>query len=106
MGDIGAVCYSSTMRRSPFVLAAVLLALTVALVLLLDHLYPGTLTRPGARMSLVWTLAWLATIGASLMLMLRHLPVSQTVRAALIWLAIGAALVALYLYLGDAAPAG
>lgn len=92
------------MRPRPFLLAAVAIALTVGLVLLLDRQYPGTLSGRDSQIDLVWKLVVLAALAASLVTIVSRQSVGATLRAVLAWLGLGLALVVGYTLWEDIAP--
>jgi len=83
----------------------VLLGATVALVFVLERLFPGTLDDPDARMSLIYKIGWIALIGSSVVTFARASPRSA-LRNAAIWAAIILALVGVYAFKNDAAYIG
>jgi aspartyl protease family protein len=82
-----------------------MLGATVALVFVLEHLFPGTLDDPDARMSLIYRLGWLALIGASVLAFARARPKSA-LRNAAIWVAIFVVLTGIMSFKDDAAFIG
>jgi aspartyl protease family protein len=83
----------------------IMLGATVALVFVLEHLFPGTLDDPDARMSLIYRLGWLALIGASVLAFARARPKSA-LRNAAIWVAIFVVLTGIMSFKDDAAFIG
>jgi aspartyl protease family protein len=83
----------------------ILLGATVALVFVLNELYPGALDDPESRMYLLTRIGWVALIGASVIGAARFNP-KTALRQAAIWLAIILGLVGLYSFKNDAAYIG
>jgi aspartyl protease family protein len=88
----------------PFLPAAILVALTVALLLFLDAQFPGVLSREENRLELIRNLAILAALVGSLVVLLRHERLGSTLRSILAWVAIGLALVAGYSFKDELEP--
>lgn len=93
------------MRRSVGFWLLILLGATVALVFVLNELYPGALDDPDSRMYLLTRIGWVALIGASVIGAARFNP-KTALRQAAIWLAIILGLVGLYSFKNDAAYIG
>jgi len=92
-------------RRSVGFWLLILLGATVALVFVLEHLFPGTLDDPDARMSILYKVGWIALIGASVTTYARANP-KGALRNIAIWAAIFLGLVGLYAFKNDAAYIG
>lgn len=93
------------MPRSVGLWLLVLLGATVALVFVLEHLFPGTLDDPDARASILYKIGWIALLGASVVTFARADP-KGALRNAAIWVAIILGLVGLYAFKNDAAFIG
>ncbi len=93
------------MKRSVGFWLLIMLGATVALVLLMEHLFPGTLDDPDARMSLLARIGWLALIGTSVITFARADPRSA-LRNAAIWAAIFLVLTGIISFKDDAAFIG
>ncbi len=93
------------MRHSVGFWLLILLGATVALVFILERMFPGTLDDPDTRMSLIYRIGWLALIGASVVAFARARPQSA-LRNAAIWLAIFVVLTGLFSFKDDAAFIG
>ncbi len=93
------------MTRSVGFWLLILLGATVALVFLLNELYPGALDDPDTRMYLLTRIGWVALIGASVIGAARFDP-KTALRQAAVWLAIFLGLVGLYSFKNDAAYIG
>jgi len=91
--------------RSVGIWLLVLLGATVALVFFMEHLFPGTLDDPDARMRLLYRVGWIALIGSAIVTFARANPRSA-LRNAAIWVAIILGLVGLYAFKNDAALIG
>jgi aspartyl protease family protein len=83
----------------------ILLGATVALVFILEQLYPGTLDDPDTRMSIIYRVGWIALIGASVLAFARARPKSA-LRNAAIWVAIFVVLTGILTFKDDAAFIG
>ena len=83
----------------------VLLGATVALVFVLEHLFPGTLDNPDTRMSILYRVGWLALVGSTVLTYTRANP-KGSLRNAAIWAAIILGLVGIYSFKNDAAFIG
>jgi aspartyl protease family protein len=92
-------------KRSVGFWLMILLGATVALVFVLNQLYPGALDDPDTRMSIIYRVGWIALIGASVIAAARTNP-RTALRNAAIWAAIFIALVGLYSFKNDAAYVG
>jgi aspartyl protease family protein len=79
----------------------VLLGATVALVFVLEHLFPGTLDDPDTRMSILYRVGWLALIGSTVLTYARANP-KGSLRNVAIWAAIFLGLIGLYSFKNDA----
>jgi aspartyl protease family protein len=79
----------------------ILLGATVALVFLMERMFPGTLDDPDTRMSLLYRIGWLALIGASVIAFVRARPQSA-LRNAAIWAVIFIVLTGLFSFKDDA----
>lgn len=93
------------MTRSVGFWLLILLGATVALVFVLNELYPGALDDPDTRMYLLARIGWMALIGAAVIGAARFNP-KTALRQAAIWLAIFLGLVGLYAFKNDAAFIG
>lgn len=93
------------MRRSVWFWLLALLGATVALVLFMEHLFPGTLDDTDTRMRVLSRLGWIALIGASVVTF-AHANPRGALRHAAIWAAIILVLVGLYAFKDDAAFIG
>lgn len=93
------------MKQSVGFWLLILLGATVALVFVLERLFPGTLDDPEARMSILYRLGWIALIGASVLTFARARPQSA-LRNAAIWVAIFIGLTGLLSFKDDAAFIG
>jgi aspartyl protease family protein len=102
---IAPVSGRSGVRRSVGFWLLVLLGGTVALVFVLEQLFPGTLDDPDARMSILYKVGWIALVGASVVGYARFNP-KGALRNALIWVAIFLGLVGVYAFKDDAAFIG
>jgi aspartyl protease family protein len=83
----------------------VFLGATVALVFVLNALYPGALDDPDARMRLLYRVGWLALVGSSVLTFARANPKSA-LRNGAIWVAIFLVITGLYAFKNDAAFIG
>lgn len=92
------------MKPGSAIVLAVALTLLVALVVYLDAQYPGTLGERDNQIDLVWKLTVLVTATASLVLALRSERLSSIARSALVWVALGLALVVGYSYREELEP--
>lgn len=88
------------MRHNSWTLAALLLLAVVALLLLLNSLFPGALREEGAQMRLVYGLTWLTLIGGSIALGWRG-NAGIALKQALAWVGIALVLVVAYSYRDD-----
>jgi aspartyl protease family protein len=95
----------SGVRRSVGFWLLVLLGGTVALVFLLEHVFPGTLDDPDTRMRVLSRVGWIALVGASVVGFARFNP-KGAFRNALIWVAIFLGLIGIYAFKDDAAFVG
>ena len=93
------------LKRSVGFWLLILLGATVALVFVLNELYPGALDDPDTRMYLLARIGWMALIGATVIGAARLNP-KTALRQAAIWLAIFLGLVGLYAFKNDAAFIG
>lgn len=93
------------MKRSVGFWLLVMLGATVALVFLLEQLFPGTLDNADARMEIIYRLGWIALIGASVITFARANPKSA-LRNAAIWVAIFVGLTGIIAFKDDAAFIG
>ncbi|MGH6893134.1 MAG: retropepsin-like aspartic protease family protein [Dongiaceae bacterium] len=93
------------MKRSVGFWLLIMLGATVALVFFMEHLFPGTLDDPDARMAILYRIGWIALIGTSIVTFARANPKSF-LRNAAIWAAIFLALVGIYAFKNDAAFVG
>ncbi|HKP24222.1 MAG TPA: TIGR02281 family clan AA aspartic protease [Dongiaceae bacterium] len=93
------------MRRSVGFWLLILLGATVALVFILNELFPGTLDDPESRVYMLTRIGWVALIGASVIGVARFNP-KTALRQAAIWVAIILGLVGLYSFKNDAAYIG
>ncbi len=93
------------MRRSVGFWVLIMLGATVALVFVLEQLFPGTLDDPDARMTIISRVGWLALIGASVLTFARANPKSA-LRNAAIWVAIFVGLTGILAFKDDAAFIG
>jgi len=94
-----------SVRRSVGFWLLILLGATVALVFVLEQLFPGTLDDPDKRMRLIYRVGWLALVGATVVGYARFNP-KGALRNAAIWVAIFLVLVGLYAFKNDAAFIG
>lgn len=92
------------MKPGSAIVLAVALTLLVALVVYLDAQYPGTLGERDNQIDLVWKLTVLVTATGSLVLALRSERLSSIARSALVWVALGLALVVGYSYREELEP--
>ncbi len=92
-------------KRSVGFWLLVMIGATVALVLLMEQLFPGTLDDPDARMRILYRVGWIVLIGSSVLTFARANPKSA-LRNAAIWAAIFLALVGVYAFKNDAAFIG
>jgi aspartyl protease family protein len=92
-------------RRSVGFWLLILLGATVALVFVLNELYPGALDDPDSRMYLLTRIGWIALVGAAVIGAARFDP-KTALRQAAIWAAIFLGLVGLYSFKNDAASIG
>jgi aspartyl protease family protein len=83
----------------------VFLAATVALVFVLEQLFPGTLDDPDTRMDLIYRVGWIALIGSSVVAFARANP-GSALRYGAIWVAIFLGIAGLYSFKNDAAFIG
>ncbi len=88
----------------PFLLFGGLLALTVGLVLFLNAQYPGTLSDDDNQIALIWKLAVLVPLLASVVVGLRAQRLGASLRAALVWVGLGLILVVGYSFRDELAP--
>ena len=79
-------------------LVIIFLLALAGLVVLLNTLFPGTLSDENNQMRIVYSLALLATIGSSLFLTISHQNIGTSLRHALIWIGIALLLVVGYSY--------
>jgi aspartyl protease family protein len=92
-------------KRSVGFWLLIFLGATVALVFVLDRLFPGTLDDPDARMQLIYRVGWLALIGSSVLAFARANPRSA-LRYGAIWAAIFLVVTGLFAFKNDAAYIG
>ncbi len=85
------------MGGRPWLWVAGLVGLTGLVVLLLADRFPGALRGDGARQDLAYVLAWLALLGASLVMHVRRRPLAA-LRHILAWATIMLLIVAAYSY--------
>jgi aspartyl protease family protein len=83
----------------------ILVGATVALVFVMEQLFPGTLDNPDARMEILYRVGWIALVGSSVLAFARANPKSA-LRNAAIWVAIFLGLVGIYAFKNDAAFVG
>jgi aspartyl protease family protein len=83
----------------------ILVGATVALVFVLNELYPGALDDPESRFYLLTRIGWVALIGSSVIGAARFDP-KTALRQAAVWLAIFLGLVGVYSFKNDAAYIG
>lgn len=93
------------MTRSIGFWLLVFLGATVALVFVLERLFPGTLDDPDARMELIYRVGWIALIGSSVLAFARANPRSA-LRYGAIWVVIFLGVAGLYAFKNDAAYIG
>lgn len=93
------------MRRSVGFWLLVMLGATVAVVFLMEQLFPGTLDDPDRRMSIIYRIGWIALIGASVLTFARANP-RGALRNAAIWVAIFLVLIGVFAFKNDAAFIG
>jgi aspartyl protease family protein len=92
-------------KRSVGFWLLIFLGATVALVFVLDQLFPGTLDDPDARMQLIYRVGWLALIGSSVLAFARANPKSA-LRYGAIWVVIFLVLTGAIAFKNDAAYIG
>ncbi len=92
-------------KRSVGFWLLIMLGATVALVFLMEQLFPGTLDDPDARMEIIYRLGWIALIGTSVITFARARPKSA-LRNAAIWVAIFIGLTGIISFKDDAAFIG
>ena len=83
----------------------IMLGATMALIFVMEQLFPGTLDDPDARMSLLYRIGWFALIGTSVIAFARARPKSA-LRNALIWVVIFVGLTGIISFKDDAAFIG
>lgn len=93
------------MKRSVGFWLLIFLGATVALVFVLDQLFPGTLGDPDNRMELIYRIGWLALIGSSVLAFARANPRSA-LRYGAIWVVIFLLVTGVYAFKNDAAYIG
>ena len=93
------------MKRSVAFWLLVFLGATVALVFVLDRMFPGTLDDPDARMRLIYRIGWLALVGSSVLAFARANPRSA-LRYGAIWAVIFLVLTGVFAFKNDAAYIG
>ncbi len=93
------------MRHSVGFWLLILLGGTVALVFILEQMFPGTLDDPDTRMSIIYRVGWIALIGASVLAFARARPQSA-LRNAAIWVGIFVVLTGILSFKDDAAFIG
>lgn len=93
------------MKRSVGFWLLIMLGATVALVFLMEQLFPGTLDDPDSRMEVIYRIGWMALIGASVIAFARASPKSA-LRNAAIWVAIFVGLTGIIAFKDDAAFIG
>jgi aspartyl protease family protein len=92
-------------KRSVAFWLLVFLGATVALVFVLDRMFPGTLDDPDARMRLIYRIGWLALVGSSVLAFARANPRSA-LRYGAIWAVIFLVLTGAFAFKNDAAYIG
>jgi aspartyl protease family protein len=92
-------------KRSVGFWLLIMLSATVALVFLMEQLFPGTLDNTDTRMEIIYRLGWMALIGASVVTFARANPKSA-LRNAAIWVAIFVGLTGIIAFKDDAAFIG
>ncbi len=93
------------MKRSVGFWLLIMLGATVALVFVMEQMYPGTLDDPDARMAILYRIGWIALIGTAIIAFARANP-RGFIRNAAIWVAIFLGLVGIYAFRNDAAFIG
>lgn len=93
------------MTRSIGFWLLVFLGATVALIFVLEQLFPGTLDDPDARMELIYRVGWIALLGSSVLAFARANPRSA-LRYGAIWVVIFLGVAGLYAFKNDAAFIG
>jgi aspartyl protease family protein len=88
----------------PFLFAAILVGLTVALVLFLDSQFPGVLSREENRAELIQKVVVLAALAGSLAVSLQHERLGSVLRSMLVWVVIGLVLVTGYSFKDELEP--
>jgi aspartyl protease family protein len=92
-------------KRSVAFWLLVFLGATVALIFVLDRMFPGTLDDPDARMRLIYRIGWLALVGSSVLAFARANPRSA-LRYGAIWAVIFLVLTGAFAFKNDAAYIG
>jgi aspartyl protease family protein len=95
----------TNVRRSVGFWLLILVGATVALVFVMEQLFPGTLDDPDARMDILYRVGWIALVGSSVLTFARADP-KGALRNAAIWVAIFLGLVGVYAFKNDAAFVG
>lgn len=86
------------LRMSRLTLIIVFLLAVAGLVLLLNNLFPGSLSDPDNQLRIVYSLILLSVVGSSILLTLSHQNIGTSLRHALIWIGIVLILVIGYSY--------
>ncbi|MDF2766218.1 MAG: hypothetical protein K0S81_3212 [Rhodospirillales bacterium] len=88
----------------PFLLAAILGALTVALVLFLNAQFPGVLSREENQAELIQKVVVLTALVGSLAVSLQHERLGSVLRSMLVWVVLGLVLVTGYSFKDELEP--
>ena len=88
----------------PFLLAAILVGLTVVLVLFLDAQFPGVLSREENQAELIQKVVVLAGLVGSLAVSLQHERLGSVLRSLLVWVVLGLVLVTGYSFKDELEP--
>jgi len=88
----------------PFLLAAILGALTVALVLFLNAQFPGVLSREENQAELIQKVVVLAALVGSLAVSMQHERLGSVLRSMLVWVVLGLVLVTGYSFKDELEP--
>ncbi len=88
--------------RPTWIWFALLLGATILLVLFLENRFPGTLSDPDNRMSILYKVGWIALLGSSLIAGWRLQP-KTALRNAAIWAVIFLVLIGVFSFRQDAA---
>lgn len=88
----------------PFLLAVILVGLTVVLVLFLDAQFPGVLSREENQAELIQKVVVLAGLVGSLAVSLQHERLGSVLRSLLVWVVLGLVLVTGYSFKDELEP--